>query len=126
MWAFSAVAKRYGFKHSPQKEIPMTDKTFNLPSKEEMLARLLKVDDNGHFQERFYPKLLKEAGQQKVAMGVVMLLQLAIYDYTQGMPAMMVSLLNMRMNDFIDALCPDEEIAAEAKAFFEQAMASTK
>ena len=104
----------------------MTDKTFNLPSKEEMLARLLKVDDNSHAQQKFYPLLTKHGGEQKVAMGVVLMLQLAIHDYTQGMPAMMVSLLNMRMNDFIDALCHDEEIAAEAKAFFEKAMASTK
>lgn len=104
----------------------MSDKTFNLPSKEEMLQRLLKVDDNSHVQQKFYPLLTKHGGEQRVAMGVVLMLQLAIHDYTQGMPAMIVSLLNMRMNDFIDALCPDEEIAAEAKAFFEQAMASSK
>ena len=104
----------------------MPDKPFSLPSKEEMLQRLLKVDDNSHAQQKFYPLLTKHAGEQKVAMGVVLILQLAIHDYTHGMPAIIVSLLNMRMNDFIDALCPDEEIAAEAKAFFEQAMASTK
>lgn len=33
----------------------MTDKTFNLPPKEEMLQRLLKVDDNSHIQQKFYP-----------------------------------------------------------------------
>lgn len=102
----------------------MPNKTFTLPSKEEMLQRLLKVDDNSHAQQKFYPLLTKHGGEQKVAMGVVLMLQLAIYDYTQGMPAMMVSLLNMQMNDFIEALCPDEEVAAEAKAFFEQAMAA--
>ncbi|MBI2415569.1 MAG: hypothetical protein HYV33_02825 [Candidatus Kerfeldbacteria bacterium] len=102
----------------------MSDKTINLPSKDEMLQRLLKVDDNSHLQQKFYPKLLKEAGSQKVAMGVVMLLQLAIYDYTEGMPPAMGAVMNMRMPDFIDALCPDEEVAKEAKAFFEQAMAA--
>ncbi len=102
----------------------MSDKTFNLPAKEEMLQRLLKVDDNSHAQEKFYPLLTKHGGEQRVAMGVVLMLQLAIHDYTQGMPAMMMSLLNMRMNDFIDALCPDAEIAAEAKTFLGQAMAA--
>lgn len=104
----------------------MINKTFNLPPKEEMLQRLLKVDDNSHIQQKFYPLLTKHGGEQKVAMGVVVMLQLAIHEYTKGMPAMIVSLLNMRMNDFINALCPDEENAAEAKAFFEQAMLSTK
>ena len=99
----------------------MPDKTFTLPSKDKMLQRLLKVDDNNHFRERFYPKLLREAGSEKVAIGVVMLLQLAIYDYTEGMPPAMGAIMNMRMPDFIDALCPNEEAAKEAKAFFEQA-----
>lgn len=97
----------------------MVDKTFTLPSKDEMLQRLLKVDVSSHAQQKFYPLLTKHAGEERVAMGVVLMLQLAIHDYTRGMPAMIVSLLNMRMNDFIDALCPDEEIAAEAKALFE-------
>jgi len=100
----------------------MRNKTINLPSKAEMLQRLLKVDDNGHLQQKFYPELLKEAGSQKVAMGVVVLLQLAIYDYTKGMPPTMGVAMNMRMPDFIDALCPNEEVAKEAKAFFEQTM----
>ena len=104
----------------------MPDKTFNLPSKEEMLQRLLKVDDSYHMQERFYPLLTRHGGEQRVAMGVVMMLQLSIHDYTQGMPAMMASLVSMRMNDLIDALCPDAEIATEAKTFYEQVMESMK
>lgn len=104
----------------------MPDKTFILPSREEMLQRLLKVDDNSHLQQKFYPLLAKHCGEQKVAQGVVIMLQLAIHDYTQGLPAMMVSLLNMQMSNFIDALCPDEEIAAEAKAFFGEVRASAR
>lgn len=104
----------------------MPNKTFNLPSKEEMLQRLLNVDSNPHAQQKFYPLLTEHGGEQKLAQGVVLMLQLAIHDYTQGLPAIMVTLLNMRMNDFIDALCPDKEIAAEAKAFYEQVMAAAK
>lgn len=104
----------------------MTDKVFNLPSEEEMLQRLLKVDDSPHTKHRFYPLLTKHGGEQKMAKGVVFMLLLAIDDYTEDMPASIGSLMSMQMNNFIDALCPDEEIAAEAKAFFVEVMASVK
>lgn len=104
----------------------MPGKRFTLPSKEEMLQRLLNVNDSPHAQQKFYPLLTKYAGQERVAMGVVLMLQLAIHDYCQGMPAMIAMTLNMQMNEFIDALCPDQEVAAEAKAFFEQAMESAE
>lgn len=102
----------------------MSSKVFVLPSKEEMLVGLLKIDDDQHVQSKFYPLLTKRAGEQKVASGLVLVIQLAIRDYTEGMPAMMGVVMNMRMSEYIDALCPDEEIAAEAKAIFEQANAA--
>ena len=89
-----------------------------------MLQRLLAVDANSHLQQKFYPSLTKHAGEEKVAMGVVLMLQIAIGDYTKDLPRMFASMLNKKMNNFIDALCPDEEIAAEAKALFEEATAS--
>ncbi len=104
----------------------MTDKAFTLPTADIMHSRLLKVDDEGHLQERFYPKLLKHAGMEKVPMGVVMMLQLAIYDYVKGMPPMMGKYMNMRMPELIDAVCPDEESAKEAKAFFEKVQSQVK
>jgi len=35
-----------------------------------MLKRLLAVSDQPHFQERFYPILLRDAGTEKVVLGV--------------------------------------------------------
>lgn len=102
----------------------MTETTVVLPSKEEMLERLLKVSGECHLQNHLYPKLLQEAGQEKLPMGVVMMLELAIHDYTEGMPPMVNILLNQQMPDFIDALIPDEEAAKEAKDFFAAAMAA--
>lgn len=104
----------------PESEDKMGD-TFTLPNKDEMLARLKAVDDNSHLQQKFYPRLLKDAGSQKVPMGVVMMLTLAIHDYTQGMPPMMANILSMRVPDFIDALIPDPKAAAEAKKHWEEA-----
>ncbi|MEK7100507.1 MAG: hypothetical protein AAB921_00210 [Patescibacteria group bacterium] len=104
-------------------EIPVLDKRFTLPSSEEMLQRLLKVDDEPHLRQKFYPLLTQHAGEEKVAEGVVIILQLAIHDCTQGLPAMMALVLDQRMNAFIDALCPDEEVASDAKEFFALAQA---
>jgi hypothetical protein len=58
--------------------------SFTLPNKDEMLARLIAVDDNSHLQQKFYPRLLKNAGTVKVPMGVVMMLTLAIHDLHGG------------------------------------------
>ena len=99
----------------------MPDKTFSLPPKEEMLQRLLKVSDNPYTKDKFYPLLTKHGGEQKTAMGVVLMLELAIRDYTQGM-AVTVKLLGMHIPHFIDALCPAEEFAKEVKAIYKQAM----
>ena len=101
----------------------MPNKKIILPGKEEMLSRLLTVDSEPHFQERLYPKFLEAAGEQKVAMGVVMLIQLAVYDYLDGMPPIMGVMMDMKIPSFIDALIPDEEVAAEAKEFFDQVSA---
>lgn len=99
------------------------EKVIILPSREEMLARLLRVNDNSHMQEKFYPILLKDAGQERVALGVVMMLAMAIHDYTKGMPPIMASTLYMEAPHFIDALVDDPEAAKEAKVFLKEAMA---
>jgi hypothetical protein len=99
---------------------------FNLPSREDMLAALLKVDDNSHMQQKLYPKLLKHAGEQKVPMGIVMLLQLAFVDYTEGMPRGMVNILNARMPEFIKALSPTEEVAKATQEHWDEVIASMK
>lgn len=87
-----------------------------LPDAETMMARLKEVSDESHGVERFYPLLTKYAGEERVPMGIIMMLQLAIHDYTNGMPPMMVGMLNMNMERYIDALIIDESAASEAKA----------
>ncbi len=102
----------------------MESKVITLPSKEKMLERLITVNDNAHLQEKFYPKLLMHAETEKVAMGVVMILQIASCEYTKGLPAVMTVVLNMNMPAFIDALVEDKEVAAEAKKGLEKVMAA--
>lgn len=87
-----------------------------LPSVETLLTRLMKVNQDSHCVENFYPLLLKNAGQEREPEGIVLLLQLAIYDYTEGMPAIVTAQVNMDMDRYIDALVPDESAANETKA----------
>jgi hypothetical protein len=103
----------------------MNEKTITLPDREDMLKRLLGVCDMSHMEERFYPILLKNAGQERVASGVVMMLALAIHDYTEGMPAMMSGLIYMEAPNFIDALVDDKEVAEQAKTFLQQVLSKS-
>lgn len=87
-----------------------------LPDAETIMSRLKAVNNDDHCVQKLYPLLAKNASQERVPTGIVMMLQLAIHDYTEGMPPMMVAVLNMNMNRYIDALVPDQVAAAEAKA----------
>lgn len=100
----------------------MNEKTITLPNRDEMLQRLLKVNDISHLQERFYPILLKSAGQERVAQGVVLMLMLAIHDYIKGMPKVMEGVMCMQAPQFIDALVEDHEVAEQAKQFLQESL----
>ncbi len=99
-----------------------TKKRITLPEREEMLRRLVAANDEPHYQEGLYPLLLKNAGQQRIAGGVVTMFALAIADYTKDMPGTMRSLVFMSVPDLIDALVDDKEVADEAKAFLAKAL----
>lgn len=105
----------------------MSDKVIALPECEEMTAALIGVFDNDHAIQKLYPRICEYlAGQEKVAMGVVMGLTLAIYDYTEGMPPVMSNLVHMYMPNFIEAIVPDEEVRQEAIDHYNAAMAAAK
>ena len=101
----------------------MSDKVINLPNKDDMLERLKAVDAGSHVVEQFYPILLKNAGQERVAQGVVMMLVLAIHDYAKGLPPMMSTLMMMNAPRYIDALVGDADVAQEAKDALAAALA---
>lgn len=102
----------------------MKERLITLPNREEMLERLKKVNDVDHTRQKFFPVLLKEAGRELLPQGVVMMLAIAIHNYTEGMPSMMSSLMYMSAPMYIDALVSDPEAAEEAKAFLNEALAS--
>ncbi len=95
-----------------------------LRSREEMLKRLLVVNDNNHAREHLYPLLLENANRELVAQGIVMMLVTTIFDYTEDIKPIR-NLLLMMAPDYIDAVVDDEEVATEAKAFLAECRAAS-
>ena len=93
-----------------------TETCITLPDTETIMSRLKAVSSDDHCVQKLYPPIAKNGGQERVPMGIIMMLQLAIHDYTEGMSPMMVAVLNMNMNSYIDALVPDQAAAAEVKS----------
>ncbi len=101
------------------------DKVVTLPSAEEIMSRLMKMDmgANDYMAERFYPLIAQEAGRELVAQGIVMMLALKIYDFvSSGYPPVMSSILHLYVPQFIDALVDDKEIAEQAKQIHQEVM----
>ena len=91
---------------------------FYLPDRATMLARLNRVNSSAHLNEYFYPKLLEEAGTEVMVVKVVLIITVAIQHYSRPLQPSMTTLLLDQMDDWIDALVPDAEFAARAKAFY--------
>jgi hypothetical protein len=92
-----------------------------LPERDDMLARLKSVIDEPHAEHGLYPKILEHAGQTKEAPGVVLMLLLAIGDYTAGMPSVLARTLDLALPRFIAAIIDDEDARQEALAFWAEA-----
>jgi len=98
-----------------------TDKTINLPSDpQEIIRRLSSVNDEETLVSRFYPLIANDAGRQLVAEGLVIMFQLASYDFCQGHPPMISTLIQMQIPQWIDALIDDKEVVEAAKQFMEE------
>jgi len=112
----------------PTREVlQMSDETrITLPDADTMMSRLKEINDDDHQVQGFYPLLTKRAGEERVPVGIVMMLQLAIHDYTEGMPPILAIALQMNMERYIDALVTDESAAAEAKAFWAKVQERSK
>lgn len=101
-------------------------KTITLPEHDDMLRRLLAVEDDPHAQEQFYPLLLKSAGREQTGAGVVMMLTIAIQDYTEGMPPVVRRVVQMRIREYVVALVDDPEVQADALALLEKVEADVR
>jgi hypothetical protein len=66
--------------------------------------------------ERFYPKLLDLAGQEKAGPGVATALTMAAYDYTADLPNPIGRTVMLRLPAFVRAIVDDPQAQAEALA----------
>lgn len=103
---------------------PEVEKTVTLPSQEEMLRRLRKAHTDPSLESKFFPSLLKEAGNMFNGLGIAMLLLAAVRDYIQkvykgekDMNSLEArALVSNYVPRYIDALVDDTAVVANAKA----------
>lgn len=75
----------------------------------DMERSLRDINSIRNLQERFYPLLIQHAGKKMPPMHIILVLTLAIQEYTQGMPSMIASLLEMNGEHYAAAMCGDKE-----------------
>lgn len=100
------------------------EKAITLPDQEEMLERLRKVNTDPSLESRFFPSLLKEAGNEFDGTGIAMMFLGAVRDYIdeaykgeKDMTSIEAqALVANRVPQYIDALVDDSTVAAKAKA----------
>lgn len=96
---------------------PMANKAILLPPKDDMLRRLIEVQDADDLKEALYPLILEFADTEKDALGIVLMLNQAFDDYVEHKGQWTDCKLQRLLPLFIDALVDDKDIAAAAKEF---------
>jgi hypothetical protein len=84
-----------------------------LPGHDDMLRRLQAFSPTRHLQEQFYPLILCEAGTEMTSTGIIMMLTLAIGNYTAGMHSDARASLFRRLPALVEALVDDEAVRAD-------------
>lgn len=96
-----------------------TETTVTMPDRDTMFNALRSVDTNPHLCEKFYPLICNDlAGKQKVAIGVVTSVQLALVDYTDGLPGIVAMAMEHQVSSFIKVITPSD-IQQEAMDLWE-------
>jgi hypothetical protein len=93
----------------------MAEKLVTLPERDEMLARLKKINQSPSALEHFYPRLLANAGAELTGAGIAVMLKQALAGYILGGSWVLVYILCAQAPQFIDALVNDLEVARDAK-----------
>lgn len=102
------------------------DLVVTLPSKEDLLKRLIAFDSSHHLELGLYPLLLQRMGQEISPNGLVLATITAITEYAEGYhPSVQIG-LELRMNGLIDALTDDPQARERAKEIWLQIQAKTE
>ncbi len=98
-------------------------KAIQMPPTDEIIKRLMAINNhNDDHDRRLYRLIASKLTNEKNGYGVVISIQLAIYDYmAEGdYPPIMAHLLNACIPDYIDALIDDAEVKADAMDIIQQ------
>jgi hypothetical protein len=82
----------------------MNDTIITLPNADEMMRRLRSVMDETHAVANLYPNITKHAGEQKTPEGINLMVMLAVYDYADGLPTVVIAGLEVIIPDLVQAL----------------------
>lgn len=93
-----------------------------LPPRDEMFHRLVGVNASTSLQRKFYPLLMREAGQPLMTIDIVRLMQIAMYEYARNASSSDFALTIILAPRFIDAITPDRAVAQKAKEIFSTMM----
>ncbi len=93
-----------------------------LPSYEEMLKRLLKVNQSEHMREMFFPLLLDCAGQICTSSRIVMILAIALEDASKDLDPLIKGMMHDQIPQFVEALVEDEEAVKEVKEIWKKTL----
>lgn len=88
-------------------------KTITIPPAEELLRRLLAVDDDPHM-DVFYRILLNAESRRITGQGIAVHLTLSMTDYTAGYPTALTVAVAMKLCEFVPAFTDDPEVQADA------------
>ncbi|MFJ7997558.1 hypothetical protein ACIQ7D_10490 [Streptomyces sp. NPDC096310] len=99
-----------------------TNPTITLPDHDEIVRRLLTVNDEPHMRKGFYPRIAAKAGATLNGRGVAFALRLAVADYMAGgPPSPMNRILEELLPAYVTVLVDDTDVRADAHAALEEA-----
>lgn len=101
----------------------MTESTYKLPNKEEFIRRMKTVLDTPKVNQLYNDLADIQKEQEKYPAGIVIMLQLFIYD---NFPNAASTVELFHLENWIDALVDNPQIASDAKAFYREALKRTK
>ena len=86
-----------------------TETLILVPAKEQVEELLRSVLTDGHTQQRLLPKLLTIAGEEKYPVGIIMHINLSLYDYCESMPPAMFAIMSLSVPGMIRAFVNNED-----------------
>jgi hypothetical protein len=91
-----------------------------IPNQEELRKRLCEFSDNPHYVQKLYPLIENSCGNTFAPEGVILMLNMAIYSYSAGIPEIVYINLMMNIPKLISAVVADETLQHQTIAVYEE------